>query len=201
MFISRIGKCLGSRHQSPLQFHSLTTSIPSTAIRHPHYHGNRFFARFSADEEKLHRELEQWGKSFRIEHIPREQLDFSFVRSSGPGGQNVNKVSSKAQLKFRLQSASWMNPLVRDKLGQKYPRYITDKGDVLIMSDVHRVQTQNVDECVKRLYECIQDCCTVPKATSEDQKKKVEKLIKIAKQKEKEHQQKMRDKKSDRRMK
>jgi peptidyl-tRNA hydrolase ICT1 len=156
-------------------------------------------SRFTADEEKEHRELEKWGNNFQMHHIERSSLDFSFSRSSGPGGQNVNKVSSKAQVKFRLDDADWIHNLVKKKIKENYSRYLTLNNEFTMQSEVHRTQEQNCEECVKKIYELIKECSVVPKETSAEQKKKVQKMIDIQKKKDIEFKKKLKEKKSDRR--
>lgn len=55
---------------------------------------------------------ETLSKSIRLVSIPVHQLDFNFCRSSGPGGQNVNKVNTKAELRFNVHEADWCVDLV-----------------------------------------------------------------------------------------
>lgn len=136
--------------------------------------------------------------------LRKEYFDFSFVRSSGPGGQNVNKVSSKAQLRFGLDGAGWIHSAVKKRIRVEHERYVsvdlvTKKSEFLIQSDVHRTQEQNIDECVKKLYDVIKSCCAVPKETSEVQKDKVRKMIEVQKKKDIEHKKRLKEKKADRR--
>ena len=49
-------------------------------------------------------------------HIPVEKLDFSYARSSGPGGQNVNKVNTKAEMRFKVDDADWIPEEVKGRL-------------------------------------------------------------------------------------
>lgn len=158
-------------------------------------------SRFTPEEEQQHREVERWFQGFTLQHIPTAQLEATFVRSSGPGGQNVNKVSSKAQVRFNLNEADWIHPLVRDKIRKEHPRYITDGSEFLIQSDVHRTQPKNFEDCIQRIFQLIKQCSAVPKATSEQQSKKVQKLIAAQKAKDLEYKKKMKEKKTDRRAK
>jgi len=68
-----------------------------------------------------------------------------------------------------------------------------------MQSEVHRTQEQNCEECVKKIYELIKECSVVPKETSAEQKKKVQKMIDIQKKKDIEFKKKLKEKKSDRR--
>src|SRR5207244_4237574 len=75
------------------------------------------------------------SKSVRISariSIPRAEFTFSFVRSSGPGGQNVNKVNSKAQLRWNVVGSPALPEDVRQRLVSRYARRITDRGELVL---------------------------------------------------------------------
>ena len=78
--------------------------------------------------------------SSRIQ-IPDSELRFSYARSSGPGGQNVNKVASKAILHWSTQSES-ISDTVRQRLLELFPTRVTNAGDFVISSDRFRDQRQ-----------------------------------------------------------
>ena len=90
--------------------------------------------------------------------IPDAELRFSYARSSGPGGQNVNKVASKAILHWSTDSES-IPPEVRERLLQLFPTRLTNTGDFVISSDRFRDQQQNADDCRERLKEMLQAAC------------------------------------------
>ncbi|MFN8857478.1 MAG: alternative ribosome rescue aminoacyl-tRNA hydrolase ArfB, partial [Planctomycetaceae bacterium] len=89
---------------------------------------------------------------------PDAELRFSYARSSGPGGQNVNKVASKAILHWSTESES-IPPEVRERLLQLFPTRLTNTGDFVISSDRFRDQRQNADDCRERLKEMLQAAC------------------------------------------
>lgn len=95
--------------------------------------------------------------------IPRQELRFSFVRSSGPGGQNVNKVASKAVLKWRVSSSPSLPDHVRTRLLSLVGRRINDRGELVLTSQLYRDQGRNVDDCLKKLREIVLKAATVPK--------------------------------------
>lgn len=117
----------------------------------------RFFSRFTAEEEKSHRAVEAWASTFRKDMIPFASFEKSFARSSGPGGQNVNKVNSKAEIRFALYSASWILPEVREKMKIFGSRYYNSAGEIVITSEVHRTQAQNLADCQDKLYDLIKE--------------------------------------------
>lgn len=83
--------------------------------------------------------------------VPLEELEFTFVRSSGPGGQNVNKVNSKAQLRWNLVNSPSLSEWDKPILLQKLANQLTKEGEVLISSDVFRDQNRNRENCIEKL--------------------------------------------------
>lgn len=83
--------------------------------------------------------------------IPRDELQFTFARSSGPGGQNVNKVNTKAVLHWSIYQSQSLPGAVRDRFARRFATRISDAGQVVIQSDTHRTQARNVSECLDRL--------------------------------------------------
>jgi ribosome-associated protein len=88
--------------------------------------------------------------------VPRGVVEFAYARSGGPGGQNVNKVSSRCQLRIAL-SAIPIHPEARQRLEAMAGRWLVGRGEgeglaeLLIDSDEHRTQSRNRDECLERL--------------------------------------------------
>jgi len=95
--------------------------------------------------------------------IPDRDLQVAFVRASGPGGQNVNKVSSAVQLRFTLEESSALSEPVKNRLRQLAGRRLTDDGAILIIARNHRTQEQNRREALDRLAELIQRALIAPK--------------------------------------
>jgi ribosome-associated protein len=96
--------------------------------------------------------------------IPNEELIFSFARSSGAGGQNVNKVSSKAYLRWNIRQSNAIAEDVKDRFFMRFSNKITEFGDVVIYSDQHRDQPRNIEECRKKLREMILAVLFPPKS-------------------------------------
>jgi ribosome-associated protein len=95
--------------------------------------------------------------------IPDTDLSFAFVRASGPGGQNVNKVSSAVQLRFDMQGSTALSEAVKSRLRALAGRRVTDDGAILIIARNQRSQDQNRREALERLAELIQRALVVPK--------------------------------------
>lgn len=95
--------------------------------------------------------------------IPFSELEFTYARSRGPGGQNVNRTNSAAILRWNLWNSQVVSPDLKEKLAIKLHGKLTEDGDLIIRSDVHRDQDQNRSECIKRLHETIRKALFVPK--------------------------------------
>ncbi|XZE18084.1 alternative ribosome rescue aminoacyl-tRNA hydrolase ArfB [Pirellulaceae bacterium SH449] len=96
--------------------------------------------------------------------IPAEELEFTFARSGGPGGQNVNKVNSKATMYWDYQRTSApLYPVTLARLKALAANRITDKGLLQITSQVHRDQPQNIQACKDRLRALILEAMNPPK--------------------------------------
>ena len=95
--------------------------------------------------------------------IPDSELDFSFVRSSGPGGQAVNKVSSKAQLRWNFASSTALPWEVRQRFREKFQNRLTVLGELVISSDSQRDRLQNQRECLDKLRDMILTVAEPPK--------------------------------------
>jgi ribosome-associated protein len=87
--------------------------------------------------------------------IPDGELSLAFVRGSGPGGQNVNKVSSAVQLRFDLANSSVLDEAVKARLRALSGRRLTAEGSILIIARNHRTQERNRSEAEERLAELI----------------------------------------------
>jgi ribosome-associated protein len=83
--------------------------------------------------------------------IPLREFEFTFARSSGPGGQNVNKVNTKAQLRWPVTSTPSLPEAVRQRLLAKCRRQVTTSGDLLIVSQRFRDAGRNAADCLEKL--------------------------------------------------
>eukprot|EP01080_Neovahlkampfia_damariscottae_P011221 gene11221-4043_t len=85
------------------------------------------------------------------------------MRSSGPGGQNVNKVNTKVLLKFHIESADWITEHIKKRLNELYPNKINMNGEFQLTSSVYRTQEQNINDAMKKLEKIIEEATIVPK--------------------------------------
>jgi ribosome-associated protein len=95
--------------------------------------------------------------------IPDDELSERFVRAAGPGGQNVNKVSSAVELRFDVASSRALPEPVRERLLARRDRRLTDDGVLVIQANRFRDQGKNREDARVRLAEVIRAALIVPK--------------------------------------
>ncbi len=95
--------------------------------------------------------------------LPDRDFSWSFVRASGPGGQNVNKVASAAQLRFDLAGTESLDAATKARLRAIAGRRLTDEGALLIVARNHRTQEQNRREALERLTLLVRRALVTPK--------------------------------------
>jgi ribosome-associated protein len=95
--------------------------------------------------------------------IPDNELSERFVRSSGPGGQNVNKVSTAVELRFDVRNSPSLPEAVRARLLARADRRLTDDGVLVISAQRFRTQDRNREDARERLAQIIVAATVVPK--------------------------------------
>lgn len=95
--------------------------------------------------------------------IPDDEFQFSFSRSAGPGGQNVNKVNTKATLRWPIHASPSLPHDVRARFLARYGNMVTQEGDLLITSQEFRDQPQNISRCLEKLKELLRSVAKPPR--------------------------------------
>jgi ribosome-associated protein len=95
--------------------------------------------------------------------IDDRELEERFIRASGPGGQNVNKVSTAVELRFDVRRSASLSAPVRERLERLAGRRLTDDGVLVIRAERHRTQERNREDARTRLAELVREALYVPK--------------------------------------
>lgn len=136
--------------------------------------GQRLQSSFSKADIEL---AKKWLDSVTASQVPKHEFDITYVRASGPGGQKVNKTSSKASV--LLNPAKWLGPgcywvpqPVQSQLRHNPVRYQTKLGGLLIQCDTSRNREANTVECFSRLIEEIRKAVHFEAEVKEEDKAK-----------------------------
>jgi ribosome-associated protein len=95
--------------------------------------------------------------------LDESEIQLDFIRSSGPGGQNVNKVATAAQLRFDIRNSPALAPEVKERLIKLAGSRVTDEGVLIIEAKRYRTQEQNRLDAIQRLVSLIQKALEAPK--------------------------------------
>jgi ribosome-associated protein len=94
--------------------------------------------------------------------IDEQEIEESFVRSSGPGGQNVNKLSTAVQLRFDVRHSPSLPQDVRERLERLAGSRLSNDGVLVIIAQRHRTQPRNRQDALNRLIDLIRQAAIVP---------------------------------------
>ncbi len=91
------------------------------------------------------------------------EFTFTASRSSGPGGQNVNKVSSKVMLCFQVSNSMLLTDNEKERINEKLANKINSDGVLQITSQSERTQLANKERCIEKFHELVKQALTIPK--------------------------------------
>ncbi|XP_072882703.1 cerebellar degeneration-related protein 2-like isoform X3 [Hemitrygon akajei] len=97
-----------------------------------------------------------------------DRLTVTYCRSSGPGGQNVNKVNTKAEVRFHVATAEWLSKDVRNAIIAKHQNRINRAGQLIVTSEISRYQMRNLADCLQKIQNIVTAVCEPPKQQSKE---------------------------------
>jgi ribosome-associated protein len=112
-------------------------------------------------------------------YIDDRDLSFEYIKASGPGGQNINKVSSAVRLRFDVQRNSVLNYEEKERLIKIAGSRMTDDGDLIIEARKYRTQERNRLDAINRLILLINLALIIPKTRIKTRPSKTAKAIRV----------------------
>ncbi|XP_024120766.1 peptidyl-tRNA hydrolase ICT1, mitochondrial [Oryzias melastigma] len=101
-------------------------------------------------------------------HVPTERLTVTYSRSSGPGGQHVNKVNTKAEVRFHVHTADWIPEDIRQKVIEQNRNRMNKAGELLVSSELSRSQHRNLSDCLQKISAIIAEASEKPPEPTEE---------------------------------
>lgn len=167
--------------------------------------------------EQEMQERRHWVSTFSDLHLRRSDFQVTFSRSSGPGGQNVNKLNTKANVRLDLSQLDshapdsldpahprkWLTRDLVSRIAKNSPYYVASDHSVLVTSMRNRTQEANVDDALHKLHEHLLDLAAegLVGETSQEQRERVKRLQQAEARRKKQNKIKRADVKSGRKFK
>ncbi|XP_054000693.1 peptidyl-tRNA hydrolase ICT1, mitochondrial [Hylaeus anthracinus] len=101
-------------------------------------------------------------------YIPLQEIDITYSRSSGAGGQHVNRTNTKVDVRFQIQNAKWLSEEIKEKLTNKYKSKLTKEGYLIIKSELTRSQQLNLADALEKLRSMIREVIKPPPEVSQE---------------------------------
>ena len=111
--------------------------------------------------------------------IPSDEIHFDFIQSSGPGGQNVNKVATAVQLRFDARNSRILKPEIRERLYHLAGKRVNSAGEVVIEARRYRTQQRNREDAMQRLLHLIERASVQPRKRRKTQPTAASKLKRL----------------------
>jgi protein subunit release factor B len=118
---------------------------------------------YSIGKNDAQRQPSPQREFYPVPTIPLEKLRFRFSCASGPGGQNVNKLATKVELRFTPKDADWIPEEIKQRFIELHKHNINKEGEFILVSQRYRYQELNKSDCIEKLKDALKEACIIPK--------------------------------------